>query len=198
MSNSSEEHIQSDLYYTSKYEDVLLVMKGKISYYGTTILKLVRSIDLTSASIQLDSLASTAIFSSFFGFIKHLFFSRIIRQQLCSLCICLFTYYASITGVKQTPFHLKILLLNCCIHCLSVQLDLACMLGKFFLLFFLAMRFKVHQFVIAKKARSVAQAIHLVETEPIWWKSKSYHCSILSFISYVLQLSFTNSRHTTT
>jgi hypothetical protein len=60
------------------------------------------------------------------------------------------------------------------------------------------MRFKVHQFVIAKKARSVAQAIHLVETEPIWWKSKSYHCSILSFISYVLQLSFTNSRHTTT
>ncbi|KAJ7000336.1 hypothetical protein NC653_010962 [Populus alba x Populus x berolinensis] len=64
MSNSSEEHIQSDLYYTSKYEDVLLVMKGKISYYGTTILKLVRSIDVTSASIQLDSLASSAIFKS--------------------------------------------------------------------------------------------------------------------------------------
>jgi hypothetical protein len=58
-------------------------------------------------------------------------------------------------------------LLNCCIHCLSVQLDLACMLGKFFLLFFLAMRLRVHQFVIAKKARSVARAIHLVETKPI-------------------------------
>jgi len=120
MRNSSEEHIQSDLYYTRKYEDVLLVMKGKISYNGTIILKLVRSIDLTSASFQLDSLASTAIFSSFFGFIKHLFFSRIIGQQLCSLCICLFTYYASIAGVKQTPFHLKILLLHCCIHCLSM------------------------------------------------------------------------------